>query len=149
MIYNRTIQDVEQAKQIRAEKVQNFVELTEDEKAILERGFVGIATLNRIEIQQAILKNTLKSMGYYNCEFAMKIWLYDYLFKNSDLKRIFENARILKNAFFVYDTTPKSLEAKYHFEQFNNLEKTIEDIQQMTVEVKNRYRYCGTFNCGG
>ena len=149
MIYDRKIQDVERAKQIRLEKVQNFLPLTDEEKNILAKGFVGTDTLNRIEFKQISLKNTLNSMGYYNCEMTHGAWLDVDYFRSSHLKRIFENARILKDAFFSYETTPENLDAKYYLEEFNKLEKTLVDIEDMIADVTSRYKMCGTFNCGG
>ena len=66
MIYNRTATDVSLAKRLRAEKVQKFIELTDDEVQTLERGTITINTLNRIEDKQAEIKAMLDDMGYLN-----------------------------------------------------------------------------------
>lgn len=149
MIYDRTIKDVENAKKIRLEKVQKFLELTDEDVQILERGFVTVNTLNRIEQKQSELKSAINSMGYYGANIQNYTWgRWDY-FEKSDLQRICENTRILREAFFDYVDTPENPMPRYYFEEFNKLEKILLDIENMVGEVQANYKICGTFNCGG
>ena len=149
MIYDRTLQDVENAKQIRLDKIQNFLALTDDDIAVLERGFVTINTLNRIEDKQNELKSLLSDAGYYPATFENKTWTNTDYFTSGDLKRICENTRKLRDAFFVYNTTPENPMPKYYFEEFNKLEKILVDLFNMLDDMVSRYKRCGTFNCGG
>ena len=74
MIYNRTLKDVENAREIIETKVKKFLELTEEEISILNIGYVSLDTINRIENKQAILKDILNSMGYYNIPIENNEW---------------------------------------------------------------------------
>ncbi len=148
MIYDRTLQDVENAKQIRLQKIQNFLSLTDDEIVIVQRGFVTYETINRIESKQDEIKERFKELGYY-CDFESKTWTDEDFFSQKDLNRICENTKILRQAFFVYNTTPENPMAKYYFEEFNKLEKILVDLSDMIADMVSRYRRCGTFNCGG
>ena len=66
MIYNRTENDIETARNLIETKVKNFEELTEDEVAKIERGTFTVNTLNRIEQKQAELKTLFNDIGYWN-----------------------------------------------------------------------------------
>ena len=149
MIYNRTIEDVQNAIKIREEKIKKFEQLTDDEIDILEKGFVTINTLNRIENSQYELQSSLKNMGYHDNNFVSKEWLLGGVFYSDDLIRIFENAKKLKKSFFSYETTPNVNAAKYDYNEFNSIEKIIYDLFLMVEEVKQNYIECGDYKCGG
>ena len=149
MIYDRTLTDVKNAIKIREEKVKKFLPLEENETEILQKGLVTIETISRIEETQSNLKEAMNHMGYYNTNVINKYWENSDFFKDDDLKRIFKNTLVLKDAFFTFHNTPKNIIAKYYFTEFNNLEKILFDISNMTNAVKSFYKECGTFNCGG
>ena len=148
MIYNRTLEDVENAREIIETKVKKFLELTEEELDILNRGYVSVNTINRIENQQTMLKNLFNSMGYYNSHNENKEWGYSDIFKQIDLDRIVENTVLLRKAFFTFSYTPENPNAKYYFEDFNRMEKILFDLEDMANEIKSLYLECGTFECG-
>lgn len=137
-----------QAKQIRRNKIQNFLELTDEEKYILERGFVTIDTINRIESKQAQLQNLIRKMGYSGEVFSNKVWQHGDYFVEDDLLRLFKNNDELRQRFFVYSDTPPRMEASYGFEEFNGIEKTLYDIEKIINFVKSNYRVCNGFYCG-
>ena len=62
MIFDRTASDVDAAIKIRDEKVKSYQELTEEDVDILERGFITLNTINRIEEKQSELKSLLNNM---------------------------------------------------------------------------------------
>lgn len=148
MIYDRTQADVAEAIAIREKKVKNFEELTEADVTALERGFVTVNTLNRIETAQDTLKGLLNGMGYYNIPIVNKTWEKEQVFAQSDLERIIANLNVLRNAFFVYSDTPVTPMAKYHYSNFNDIEKIIYDLDVMINDVKSHYKECGAFECG-
>lgn len=148
MIYDRTLTDVKNAIKIREEKIKNLLPLEADEVEILQKGLVTVDTINRIEKKEAELKSLINGIGYYNTNFINKEWNVGDFFKSEDLERIFNNAIILKNAFFTFYNTPKNANARYFFVEFNNLEKILVDIGFMIPIVKLFYNQCGTFNCG-
>lgn len=149
MIYDRTIQDVNEAKRIIREKIKSFLELTREEIEKLERGVFTIESANRIESKQEEIKLLLNSLGYYNNSIDNKKWSFGDYFMQSDLDRIVNNLTSLKNSFMVYEDTPKSVIPIYHFEEINKIEKILVDLEKMANEIVGHYRECGTFDCGG
>lgn len=149
MIFDRTQEDVDLAIKVRQKmQVQYYPTLTDEEKNALVRGTFGIEDLNRIENKEQELKNLLNEVGYYNIGIANRTWTARDIFDIGDFNRIIYNANQLRESFFVYQDTPETPTAKYHFENINALEKILEDLDVMINDVKSNYRECGTFNCG-
>ena len=148
MIYDRTQADVDDAIKIRKEKVQKFQELTIEDIRIFERGMITINTLNRIEIKQEELKNFFNDMGYWNTPITNKVWSENDIFNVDEFQRTIDNANILRQAFFVYKSTPNTPNVSYHFEDINALEKILYDLDVMINDVKSHYRECRTFESG-
>ena len=149
MIFTRTQNDVDEAIRIRKEKVQKFQALTEDDIKFLEKGTMTLNTLNRIEQKQQELKNLFNDMGYWNTPIENKSWTNTQIFNIDDFKRILKNLDILRDAFFVYDTTPSTPPVSFHFQDINDLEKILYDMDVMISKIKGNYKICGTFICGG
>lgn len=149
MIFDRTAEMVENAIKIREDKIKKGEQLTDEDILVIERGFINVDTINRIESKQAELKQLFNNMGYYNTPVVSKSWRYGDYFLKSDLQRIVSNNEILKSAYFVFSTTPKSARARPHFQDFNNIEKSLYDLEIMANDMISRFRMCGTFNCGG
>lgn len=149
MIFDRTSADVLAAKNIRADKVQKFIELTDEDIQVLERGMVTINTLNRIESKQAEIKTILNDMGYFNTPIVNKMWEYNDIFAEADLQRLVDNNASLRRAFYVLSDSPRDAIAKYHYIEFNALEKILVDISENIDFAKSQYRECGAIECGG
>lgn len=148
MITDRTQTDVDEAQRIREEKVKKFLELTESEISILERGMLTKNTLNRIEQKQAELKNIINGLGYRNTNITNKTdWNDTDIFTEADFQRIINNENVLKNAFFIYSDTPKTPNISFNYEDINSLEKILVDLAVMVNDVKSNYRECGNFEC--
>ena len=129
MIFDRTQNDVDTAIILRATKVQNFAELTEQELLTLEKGTLTINTLNRIEQKQAELKNLFNSMIYFTQDFASKEWTVEQFFTQADFERIVQNNKLLKDAFFVYKNTPQNEGKNFlKFETINNVEAVLHHL---------------------
>lgn len=148
MIFNRTQKDVDDAKIIINEKVKKFLPLTEEETSILERGTITINTINRIEEKQAVLKVSLDSQAYYTKPIINHIWDYDAIFDESHFKEIIKDTYVLRDAFFVYASTPKEIFADYTFQNINNIEHILFDIGRMLNYVVENYIECGVLECG-
>lgn len=149
MITDRTQLDVKNAKSIVEEKVKKFIELTSAEENILERGMVTINTINRIEDKQAEIQEILNDMGYWNVSIFNKKWNLGDVFRQSDLDRIVENNSMLRSAFYALKDSPINAIGKYHYLEFNSLERILLDIFTNIEYTISRYRRCGNFNCGG
>lgn len=148
MIFDRTSTDVSLAKRIREDKVKKFLELTQEDIDILEKGTITINTLNRIENKQAEIKQMLNDMGYFNTPVINKIWSMNDIFMDADLQRLVENNISLRNAFYALNSSPQNAIAKYHYAEINALENILFDISNNIEYTINAYRECGTFNCG-
>ena len=148
MITTRTQADVDNAVKIRSEKVQAFQELTEDDKQRLEKGLITYNTLNRIEDKQNELKQVLNSMGYWNTPIVTKQWDGTMIFSEDERTRLFHNDEILRQAFFTYADTPSTPSPSYYWQDWNDVEKILVDIEKMIKDVKEHYKECGTFECG-
>ena len=148
MIFNRTQDDVDASIDI-IKNTRNAEDLTFEQRQQLERGTLTINTLNRIENKQTELKNLFNSIGYYNVEVDNREWTYTDYFFPSDFERILINLESLKKAFFVYSTTPIVPDDNYRrYQTINAVEKILYDLDAMINDIKNRYRQCGTFQCG-
>lgn len=148
MIFNRTQNDVDTAILLRNTKVKKFEALTESEIVTLEKGTMTYNTLNRIENKQDELKNLFNDMGYWNTSILNKVWGENDIFNVKEFQRILDNTNVLRNAFFVYKNTPNTPPISYHYNDINDLEKILYDLDVMINDVKSHYRICGTFECG-
>lgn len=148
LIYTRTQDDVEQAKEIRREKIQKFQELTSDEVQVLERGMMTVNTLNRIEATQDELKGLLNHIGYWNTPIITKTWDETQMFDEGDFRRIINNLNILRMAFFTYKNTPPTPSISFRYDDLNAIEKILHDLDVMINDVKSHYKRCGTVRCG-
>lgn len=149
MIFDRTMEDVLAAISVRADKVQKGEELTAEDIDTLERGLLTIHTLNRIENKQSELKNILVDMGYHVTNLSHSLWDDTGTFKQEDFDRILTNNQKLKDAFFVYSDTPTVSSNNYRlFSVINEVEKILDDIEQMIDDVISNYRRCGLAVCG-
>jgi hypothetical protein len=148
MIFDRTQNDVDTAILLRDTKVKKFETLTESEIATLEKGTLTINTLNRIENKQEELKNLFNDMGYWNTPIINKTWGENDIFNADDFQRILDNTNVLRRAFFVYKNTPNTPPISYHYNDINDLEKILYNLDVMINDVKSNYRECGTFESG-
>lgn len=152
MITDRTQKDIDEATAIRENKIKNFIELDDSDVQILERGFMTVNTVNRIEQKQAELRSLFNAMGYWNTDITNKTWQSDdvtSVFYKEDFQRIIDNENILRNAFFVYKSTPDTPNISFHYEDINSLEKILVDLDVMINDVKSNYKECGNYYCGG
>ena len=152
-IIDRTQEDVNSAKSIRAEKLQNgvdFDDLTSAEKDAVIRGFIYDDTINRIENNQQELKTLLNNAGYWGIPITNKTdwdWETD-IFRAEDWRRILQNENILKAAFYVYQDTPQTPNETLYYTNLNAVEKILADLKAMIASMTGYYRECNTFYCG-
>ena len=148
MIYDRTQEDIENARRIIAEKVQKFYELSDDELEILERGSVTIDTLNRISQKQDELLNLFRSLGYYGEKFMPLKWNIGDIFNENDLINLINRNEILRLIFYTYSDTPSRAASEYTYTAFNDIEKLLFDLGNMYEFVVENIKECDTFDSG-
>ena len=157
MIFDRTQSVIDTARVIRNTKVKfdpitfqptNLDELTPTELETVNKGTFNYTDLNRIETKQEELKNLFNDMGYWNTSITNKAWGENDIFNVNEFQRILNNTNVLRNAFFVYKSTPNTPPVSYHYNDINALEKILHDLDVMINDIKSNYRECGTFECG-
>lgn len=147
MIFDRTSQDVEKARELRA-KLENGETITTDEYETLERGTMTLKTLNRIDGMVAELKTLMEQAGYYGAHVITKEWTKEDIFYDTDFEQFITNLKLLRKAYYVYPTTPETPEAEYHYSNINAIERILYDLRLMVDDMEDNYRVCGTFECG-
>ena len=79
----------------------------------------------------------------------MKEW-YDFSFAfESELIRIAWNNVYLRKSFYVLSETPENAVGKYHYEDFNKLEKVLNDLEVVYNGMVSLYKECGDAESGG
>jgi hypothetical protein len=148
LITDRTQEDVDSAKNIIDSKVKLFLELTVEDLQILERGTIGIGTINRVGSKQEELKNKMETNGYFVENIETKIWDYNDIFGETDFLQLINNTILLRDAFFVYSNTPADVYLSYDYKNINNLEKILVDMENILDYMIANFRECGTFYSG-
>ena len=146
MVTDRTQSDIDAAKQMRL-KLQAGQSLTEEQKAILERGTCTAVMLNRIENAQKSLAILLNKYAYM-INISNKTWTTSQIFSYDACQRVLENLDRLKKAFYTYETTPDTPSYMYGRQEANDIEKILADIDELIEDMTGRFRQCGTFECG-
>ncbi len=147
MIDNRTLADVETAKTLRG-LLQAGNTLTNEQITALERGSCTINMLNRVEMKQAELAVILSGYAYMVHIENKTNWQTSDIFTFQEHQRLLNNLDILKQAYYIYSTTPKTPTYMYGYEEANSIEKILVDIENMIADMASRFRECGTFECG-
>ena len=148
MITDRTAEIVEAARVARKKLLDGaaYSSLTEAEKTALGKGACSIDTLNRIEAAADTLADALEAAGYKRPSVdVVNGWLYDDYFSESDLLRLFDNARLIRAAYVVLPTTPSIPSAAYHWQAFNALEQNLQDVSLLLDNMDAIKPYSGEF----
>ena len=148
MVIDRTDADVDTAKKLRKDVVQEGKALTNEQIEQIEKGSCTVNVLNRIEGKQKELNDLLLSYAYMANLKNKTDWQYNDTFTYQDHQRILENLDKLINAFFRYPTTPNVPKYLFSWQNANDVEKILVDIEMMIGDMEERFRECGTFECG-
>lgn len=146
MITDRTAADVANAGQLRS-KMQTGQSLTSAETAAFERGSCTVTMLNRIENAEKHIAELLNRYAY-RVDIANKTWTNPMLFTYNDYRRVINNVSVLRSAFHVYAATPDVPMYLYGYAEANAIEKNLLDLDDLITDMVNRFRECGTFQCG-
>lgn len=148
LIFDRTASDVSLAKSLANERKKQFADFTEEEKKTIERGFFLLSTINRIEDSEEMLFGFIRDLAYYGDSIETKRWDYADIFRESDFSRVIKNAKVLRDTFFSYSTTPSDVAVRYDFQSLNNLEKILYDLFSIVDFLEENSKECDTFYCG-
>lgn len=148
MIYDRTAEQVEQAKRIREEKVKKFQPLTQEETRCLERGFFTAKTIHRIQTATEYLQTEICKIGYCTPPLTIEKFQIGDLFCKSHFIQIINNVKALQNSFIIHPDSPTAFNSDYtQFTTLNTVEKAIFLLLTTLDEVKENYRICGDCEC--
>lgn len=149
MIFDRTAEDISTAISVRSEKLQKGISLTEEDIQALERGFLTINTLNRIESKQDEQQKKLNDMAYIVSLFSSKVWDATQIYSQVEFDRVLENLEKLKQAFYTLKETPAIPDRNYRrYDTINAVEKILNDIDVVIADIISHYRQCGDISCG-
>lgn len=127
-----------------------------------DKAFINFTDLNRIESAAQELNDAIVNYAYrlnemltHKINWAKQTTLgvvsLDNIPTTEQLTRILSNITKLKAAYFTYDDTPElPLTLDYAtIQTFNSLEKNLHDMHLIVTEMRDDFRECGTFGCGG
>lgn len=159
MIYNRTYIDIINAKKIFASKVQNFEELTDEERATIDRAFFNTVAINRIvekinQIWELVVANGGEKVESED----VREWGGQEIFIGKNFSNIRQNiAEIIEKMAdleFIenepFQKVYNALTDEYVYTNLNNLEKLLFDMGEFLVKMaflkdKNLY-ILGAYN---
>ena len=156
MIYNRTYIDIINAKKIFTNKIQKFLDLTEDEQNTIDKAFFNLKAINRITSKiNDIWVEIVKYEGTKIENNDVRVWNKDEFFNIVNFLNIRQNiGEIVAELVSIdlidienYQDVYNKLTDDYVYINLNNLEKLLYDIYnifQRFVIVKGSVMYITT-----
>lgn len=144
-VYDRTQADVDRVKYLNGQYLKGTI--TEEEKQEWGTGINGKVGLkgafNLSDIRRN--ENNCRVIGaLVAAAVEVKEWEYGDIPRASDYRRISQNVRKVKEAFFTYSDTPEVPEQPLNtYQKWNDIEKILHDVYYLYVRLKNSYYYCG------
>lgn len=137
-IFDRTLEDVEYAKQQLAKNINN----------VDFKGCFNAKDILRIENNAQYLADTLNSLYYRNSISTTSNWTVNSIPNVTNIVRIINNVSKLISAYHKPNSAPDLPTTLLTYEQVNALEKNLYLIKQMLDSMIASFRECGTFGCG-
>lgn len=145
LIFNRTPADIITTHEIiNKYKRNNWGDISENEKAQLERGCYTYNSLNRVEQAQRELADFLSQYGY-QINIETKTWDETGYFDALELKRLLNNLTILRETGLVRIATPNVPNDYKPYTNANNIEKILFDVEDTLKKIISAFRYSNTF----
>ena len=137
-VFDRTIDDVEYAKQ-QLEKNINNVDY---------KGCFNVNDLLRIENNTRYLADSLNDLYYRNTIETEKNWITSSVPNVANITRIINNLNKIFTAYHKPSNAPNLPTTLLTYEQVNALEKNLFMIKEMLDNMTASFKQCGTFGCG-
>lgn len=140
MIYNRTYIDIINAKKIFTNKIQNFIELTDNEQSIIDKAFFNVRAINRITEKINEIWDIIILYGGTKAESDdVREWNDQEIFNIVNFINIRQNIADLITQIgalnfidvSVYENAYNILTDEYVYTNLNNLEKLLSDIYEI------------------
>lgn len=108
------------------------------------KGAYNNSDLNRVENKVDELRNLLESYCYHvNIEEVKTDWLKTDIFNETDEIRYLNNLRILRQSFYVIQSTPQvpTNMRNFNYQEANDIEKILDDINYLLNSMTSTFRY--------
>ena len=112
-----------------------------------EKGNYNYTDLNRIESWCQYLANKLTSYSYKVNIVTKTDWNMTDFPTSSEMERIRNNVKTLKEVYFSFTQIPENLEYMT-IEKANDIEKILYEIDKILIDMENNLIYCGVAGCG-
>lgn len=114
MIYDRTYQDISDAKKIYLQKIQKFLPLSNEEQEVIDRAFFNLNTLNRIIRTISVVWQMVVNKGgqKFDCP-ELKPWLETDIFKKENFENIINNIKYLLEQVAFLNVVDRSYISEY------------------------------------
>jgi hypothetical protein len=159
MIYNRTYIDIINAKKIFTNKVQNFIELSDNEQSIIDKAFFNVKAINRITNKINEIWDIIILYGGTKAESDdVREWNEQEFFNIVNFGNIRQNIADLIVQIgvlnfvdvSVYERAYNILTDEYVYTNLNNLEKLLYDIydifNHLVLKQGNNIFIFGSYN---
>lgn len=147
VVIDRTQQDVDTANRLKAKRAAGgWNSLTSAEQTLFLAGLKGSYTytdLNRVGEAVRYLSDLLNVYGYAVTVTAKTDWAIDDLFDPSDLETYITDVKTIKEAFYGTTELPETLLTEFGYEQANNIEKLLLEVDGYINEMIAAFSYCG------
>ena len=134
LVFDRTQEDVDRVIELVAKLANETI--TEKEKEEYLQGLKGAYnTKDRIRVQNEVqrLSNVLNTLGFTN-KVNILNWNNIYFPTKKDDNIYIDNINVLKTTYGVYIDTPSTPNTYFPFQNANNIEKILFDINNLIVE---------------
>ena len=151
LIYDRTAEDVEEAKRIIA-KLQAGEPLTVDEQTAYLAGLRGCynaTDLNRVESAVVELSAALNEAGYANVT-VPRTWADGEIVTADQWSQYLANVQTLISTYYTLPDSPElpSPGSRLDIQGANAIERILTDIDALIGWMQHSYRKSGTFRSG-
>lgn len=152
-IFDRTIEDVDQVLMlINVIQQDGWNNVDDDVKSQFLgelRGTFNKVTIERIINNTKYLEEKLLSLGYNpQITHQKDVWSYSDIPTITDLTELVSNLQNLIDCFYnITGTLPTDM-STLEFDEVNDMERVLYDINRYSDRVDKRRLYCGTVMCG-
>lgn len=151
LIYDRTSGDVVRVEALR-KKVKNRTASTAEMSEWLSslKGAYNYTDLNRVGDAINYLANLLNSYAYYNNIKAKNDWKIGDKPNHEQMEKYLNDLKQLKETFFVFQSSPQIPNdmVSLTYEEANNIEKLIYDIDFILKNMEQNFIHSGVANAG-
>ena len=151
LIFDRTQSDVSRVNALRERIKDRSATLSEMEEWLSSlKGAYNHTDLNRVGEAINYLADVLNGYGYYNSIKAKADWNIADKPNPEQMAKYLDDLRLLKETFYTFESSPQipSDMVSLTYEEANNIEKLIYDIDFIIMNMERDFIYSGVPNCG-